>query len=164
MDDIAASVGISRRTFFRYFETKGDAVWGAFDEELARFSDHLAQVDPAVPLMDALRHVVVETNRFGPDELDELRLRMSLIRSVPSLVAHSAVRYAEWCDVVARFAASRLGEDPSGLGPQTVARATLGAAQASFESWARQEDADLPAEFDRAFRLLASGFSLEPPD
>ncbi len=158
VDDIAAMVGVSRRTFFRYYDSKGDAVWGAFDAELRRLDELLRSVPDEVPLMDALRQAVVATNRFAPEQLDELRLRMSLIRTVPSLVAHSAVRYAEWCDVVARFAASRLGGDPSDLAPQTVARATLGAAQAAFESWVRTESDDLATEVDRAFRLLATGF------
>ena len=38
-------------------------------------------------------------------------------RTVPTLIAHSAVRYAEWCQVVARFAARRLGGDSRRPGP-----------------------------------------------
>ena len=59
--------------------------------------------------MDVLRRSVMATNRFGAGELDELRIRMVLISTVPTLVAHSAVRYEEWCEVVAGFAATRLG-------------------------------------------------------
>ena len=62
-------------------------------------------------MMDVLRRAVMATNRFGAGELDELRIRMGLISSVPTLVAHSAVRYAEWCDVVAGFVAGRMGVD-----------------------------------------------------
>ncbi len=76
--------------------------------------------------MDVLRQAVVVTNRFGAGELDELRIRMGLISTVPTLVAHSAVRYAEWCEVVAGFVAMKVGVEPDGLGPQTVARAALG--------------------------------------
>jgi TetR/AcrR family transcriptional regulator, regulator of mycofactocin system len=73
-------------------------------------------------------------------------------------VAHSAVRYAEWCEVVAGFVAGRTGGQPDDLGPQTVARAALGVAMAAFTVWAGGDGDDLPAEVDRAFRLLASGF------
>ena len=83
---------------------------------------------------------------------------MGLISSVPTLVAHSAVRYAEWCDVVAGFVAGRIGGAPDDLGPQTVARAALGAAMAAFTCWARYDTDDLTGEVDRAFRLLATGF------
>ena len=42
IDEIAAAVGISRRTFFRYYESKPDVVWGEFDAELVRLRDRLA--------------------------------------------------------------------------------------------------------------------------
>ncbi|HVC67692.1 MAG TPA: mycofactocin system transcriptional regulator [Acidimicrobiales bacterium] len=158
VDEIAAAVGISRRTFFRYFESKPDVVWGEFDVELGRLRDRLAEAPADEPLLDVLRRSVMATNRFGAGELDELRIRMVLIGTVPTLVAHSAVRYEEWCDVVAGFAASRLGGSPDDLAPQTVARAALGAAMAAFACWARDDAGDLVAEVDRAFRLLSTGF------
>ena len=163
VDEIAAAVGISRRTFFRYYESKPDVVWGEFDAELGRLRDRLGEAPADEPLMEVLRRSVIATNRFGAGELDELRIRMVLISSVPTLVAHSAVRYEEWCEVVAGFAATRLGVGADDLAPQTVARAALGAAMAAFACWARDPDGDLAAEVDRAFRLLATGFAGEPP-
>ncbi|HEV3132142.1 MAG TPA: mycofactocin system transcriptional regulator [Acidimicrobiales bacterium] len=158
VDEIAAAVGVSRRTFFRYYDSKREVVWGEFDAELVRLEEKLASASTDEPMMDVLRRAVVATNRFGAGELDELRIRMGLISSVPTLVAHSAVRYAEWCDVVAGFVAGRIGGTPDDLGPQTVARAALGAAMAAFTCWARYDTDDLTGEVDRAFRLLATGF------
>jgi hypothetical protein len=125
--------------------------------------------------MDVLAQAVMATNRFGAGELDELRIRIGLISTVPTLVAHSAVRYAEWCQVVAGFVSRRSGLRPDDLAPQTVARAALGAAMAAFSCWAAAADGavgtddadaddavdDLPTVVDRAFRLLASGFDEE---
>ena len=108
--------------------------------------------------MDVLRRAVVATNRFGAGELDELRIRIGLIATVPTLTAHSAVRYAEWCEVVARFAARRLGSAPGDLAPQTVAGAALGAATAAFACWAQSGSDDLAQDLDRAFRMVATGF------
>jgi TetR/AcrR family transcriptional regulator, regulator of mycofactocin system len=158
VDEIAGAVGVSRRTFFRYYESKRDVVWGEFDAELVRLRAQLGAAPGDEPMMDVLRRAVVATNRFGAGELRELRIRMGLISSVPTLVAHSAVRYAEWCDVVAGFVAGRIGGSPDDLGPQTVARAALGAAMAAFTRWAAYATDDLTAEVDRAFRLLANGF------
>ena len=158
VEDIAVAVGVSRRTFFRYYESKRDVVWGEFDAELARFEAELSDPDDRAPMMEVLRRAVVATNRFGAGELDELRIRIGLIATVPTLTAHSAVRYAEWCEVVARFAARRLGADPGELGPQTVAQAALGAATAAFACWATSGSDDLATDLDRAFRMLASGF------
>jgi TetR/AcrR family transcriptional regulator, regulator of mycofactocin system len=158
VDEIAAAVGVSRRTFFRYYDSKRDVVWGEFDAELVRLHHELYRAPADQSMMDVLRRAVMATNRFGAGELDELRIRIGLIGSVPTLVAHSAVRYAEWCQVVAGFVAGRTGGRPDDLGPQTVARAALGAATAAFTVWAADGDGDLPSEVDRAFRLLASGF------
>jgi mycofactocin system transcriptional regulator len=161
VDQIAAAVGVSRRTFFRYYESKRDVVWGEFDAELVRLHDQLEDAPRDMPMMDVLRQAVKATNRFGARELDELRIRIGLIGSVPTLVAHSAVRYAEWCQVVAAFVAGRTGGSPDELGPQTVARASLGAAMAAFACWAASGSDDLAVEVDRAFRLLSTGFDEE---
>ncbi len=158
VDQIAAAVGVGRRTFFRYYGSKHDVVWGEFDAELDRLRARLADAPGDRPMMEVLREAVVSTNRFGAGETDELRIRIGLISSVPSLVAHSAVRYAAWCDVIAQFVAGRTGSAPDDLGPQTVARAALGAAEAAFACWALRGDDELADELDRAFRMLAAGF------
>jgi mycofactocin system transcriptional regulator len=158
VEDIADAVGISRRTLFRYFESKRDIVWGEFAVELVRLRQHLHEAPADEPLMDVLRRAVVSTNRFGAGELDELRIRVNLISTVPTLVAHSALRYAEWRQVVAEFAAERRGEGPDDLGSQTLAHAALGAAMAAFARWAHHDVEDLSVEVDRALRLLATGF------
>lgn len=159
VDGIAAAVGISRRTFFRYYSSKREVVWGEFDAELVRLRDQLIGAPRDEPMMDVLRRAVVATNRFGAGELDELRIRMGLISTVPALVAHSAVRYTEWCEVVADFVAGRVGGSPEALGPQTVARAALGTAMAAFACWANHDTDDLTGEVDEAFRLLGDGFA-----
>jgi mycofactocin system transcriptional regulator len=158
VDEIATAVGVSRRTFFRYFESKAEVVWGEFDAELRRLEAALLMAGDADPMMDVLRRAVVATNLFEAGELAELRIRIGLISSVPTLVAHSAVRYADWCDVVASYVASRVGGTPADLFPQTVARAALGAAMAAFTCWARSDTDDLGGDVDRAFRILSSGF------
>jgi mycofactocin system transcriptional regulator len=161
VDEIATAVGVSRRTFFRYFESKADVVWGEFDSELLRLESALLAARDDEPMMDVLRRAVVTTNLFDPRDLAELRIRIGLISTVPTLVAHSAVRYADWCEVVASFVAARVGATPIDLVPQTVARAALGAAMAAFTCWARFDSDDLGGEVDRAFRLLSSGFEDE---
>ncbi|MDA8275873.1 MAG: mycofactocin system transcriptional regulator [Actinomycetota bacterium] len=157
VDDIADAAGIARRTFFRYYATKADVVWGEFDAELERLRERFRRAPEGLPIVDVVRTAVVATNRFGAGELDQLRTRIELTATVPALVAHSAVQYQAWCDVVAEFAARRLGADPGELGPQTVARACLGAALAAFTVWAARPDEDLDRCLDEAFRILAAG-------
>lgn len=158
LDDVAAAVGVSRRTLLRYYPSKNDLVWGAFSEHLARLRAMLAAAPADEPLMDVLRRGVLAFNDYGADEVPRLRVRMALITGVPALQAHSALRYEEWRAVVAEFVAGRLGVPADGLVPQTVSHVALGTCMATYGRWI-DRGGDLLAELDRAFRLVASGFS-----
>ena len=110
VDDIAEALGVSRRTLFRYFASKNDMVWGDFDWVLGRLRRCLDATAADEPLHEALRRAAVESNRYEDEQLPELRIRMRLITGVPALQAHSALRYAEWRDVIAEWVAKRVPE------------------------------------------------------
>lgn len=158
LDDIATSVRVSRRTLFRYYASKNDIVWGEFSEHLAGLRAQLAAAPADEPLMDVLRRAVVAFNDYGEQELPELRIRMTLITTVPTLQGHSMLRYRDWCDVIAEFVAGRLGCDTHDHVPQVVANAALGTAMATYQHWITHPEVDLLEEMDQAFRLLAAGF------
>jgi len=160
IDDIVRAAGIGRRTFFRYFRSKNDLPWGDFDVLLERMRAHLASQPEEIPLRDALRLAVVEFNRFPADELHVHRERMWLLLNVPELLAHSTLRYAEWRQVVAEFAAARLGDRPDALEPQAIAWTCLGLSLAAYEQWLAHEDADLLALIDESFRRLEGAWGV----
>jgi TetR/AcrR family transcriptional regulator, regulator of mycofactocin system len=157
VDDIAEALGVSRRTLFRYFASKNDMVWGDFDRVLERLRRCLDATGPDEPLHEALRRAAVESNRYEDEQRPELRIRMRLITGVPALQAHSALRYAEWRDVIAEWVAKRLGCEPGDLIPQTVAHAALGTSMAAFLVWVDDPSSDLLANLDQAYRLLGQG-------
>ncbi|MFD3927005.1 mycofactocin system transcriptional regulator [Streptomyces sp. NPDC058614] len=163
VEDIAAAAGIGRRTFFRYYRSKNDAVWGDFEGELRRMREVLAGYPRETPMMDALREAIVDFNRLDASQLPWHRLRMSLILEVPALQAHSTLRYAEWRTVVAEFAAHRLGRPTDDLLPQVIAHACLGAALAAYEQWLRHDGSHLTEFLDDALRALAPGFQAYEP-
>ncbi|MFG2969468.1 mycofactocin system transcriptional regulator [Streptomyces sp. NPDC048288] len=158
VDDIAAAAGIGRRTFFRYFASKNDLVWGDFEEQLTRLDALLTAADPDTPMMDALRAAVVEFNRFDPAQVPWHRQRMALILRVPTLQADSAVRYASWRDLVTEFAARRLGRPASDLLPRLVGGTTLAACVTAYEQWLADESADLGDLLALAVGQLADGY------
>jgi mycofactocin system transcriptional regulator len=163
VDDIAAAAGIGRRTFFRYYESKNDVVWGDFESGLAAFEDWLAQSPPGTPLGTALADAVVRFNALEAPAVAAHRQRMELILRVPALQAHSTLRYAEWRGVVARFAAARLGLPEQSLQPQLVAHAALAAAVAAYEQWLQDDAADLADLLRTSFGALGTGLdSLGP--
>ena len=154
LDDIAAAAGIARRTFFGYFSSKNDVVWGDFDALLRGMEDWLDQGDDGRPLFDTLTDAVVRFNDLPPEAVPAHRQRMSLILHVPALQAHSTLRYAEWRNVVARFAASRLGEPAETLLPQLIAHVSLGAAVTAYEQWLADDRTHLGQLLRDAFGAL----------
>ena len=154
VDDIAREAGIGRRTFFRYFPSKNDVPWGDFDVLLARMRSHLASLPDDLPLMEQLRRSILEFNRFPESEWEYHRRRMDLLLHVPTLLAHSTLRYASWRQVVAEHVARRLGLPEDDLIPQTMAWTCLGVCLAAYEQWLVDADAQLLDLLDEAFRLI----------
>ena len=158
VERIAAAAGVSKRTFFRYFESKADVLWHAFDGEVRSLRAAFAAVPPQVPMMVAIRQVVVGVNSYRAEDVPELRTRMSLISSVPALQASAAHHYDAWERAVAEFAAERLGQPADALYPMAVGRATLAVCRAAYDRWVDRADADLTVYLDEALRALAAGF------
>jgi mycofactocin system transcriptional regulator len=158
VERIAAAAGVSRRTFFRYFDSKADVLWHAFDGEVRALREAFAAVPPRVPMMQAIRQVVVGVNRYRAEDVPELRARMSLISSVPALQASAAHHYDAWERAVSEFAATRLDQPPDSLYPLAIGRATLAVCRAAYDRWIDRADANLTSYLDQALRALAAGF------
>jgi TetR/AcrR family transcriptional regulator, regulator of mycofactocin system len=86
------------------------------------------------------------------------RRRMELILRVPTLLAHSTLRFTAWREVVAEFVAERTSCRPDDLAPQAIAHAILGVAVAAYEHWLDDPGADLGILLDDAMRQLGGAF------
>jgi len=160
VDEIATAAGIGRRTFFRYFPSKNDIPWGAFEDELDRMRVRLKACPPEVPLMDAIRLALIDFNHVAPAQVPLHRRRMELILRVPTLLAHSTLRFTAWREVVAEFVADRTGRRPGELAPQAIAHAVLGVSVAAYEHWLDHPAADLGVLLDDAMRQLDGAFQV----
>src|SRR3954468_21110317 len=157
VDDIAAAAGIGRRTFFRYFGSKNDVVWGRFAEGLVEFAATLTAMPADRSVAAGLREAIVAFNALPPEQVPVHRLRMSLIFSAESLQAHSTLMYAQWRRVIADFVAMRTGLAANALLPRLVGHLMLGAAVSAYEQWLTQPDADLPQVLGEAVDLAVAG-------
>ncbi|GAA4372864.1 mycofactocin system transcriptional regulator [Agromyces bauzanensis] len=154
IDDIAREAGIGRRTLFRYFPSKNDLPWGDFGPLLDRMREQLSGMPDDIPMMEQLRIAVVEFNRVPEEEWPYHRRRMELLLHVPTLLAHSTLRYASWRRVVAEHVARRLELPEQDLIPQTMAWTCLGVCLAAYEKWLDDGAAPLLDLLDEAFRLI----------
>ncbi|MDN5915392.1 MAG: mycofactocin system transcriptional regulator [Pseudonocardia sp.] len=158
VDDIAHAAGIGRRTFFRYYASKNDVAWGAFDEQLLRMRDTFAALPPDIPILRGIRSAVLDFNHVEAPEQPWHRRRLQLILNTPALQAHSTLRYATWREVVADYVAMRLGVPPGGLIPQSVGHACLGVCIAAYERWLADDDTRLDGLLGEVFDSLERGW------
>jgi mycofactocin system transcriptional regulator len=155
VEDIAAAVGVGRRTIFRYFPSKNDMVWGDFDWVIERLRAHLREGDD-LPLAEALRRAAVLSNTYPEEELPSLRRRLTLITTAPALQANSMLRYAAWRRAIAEWAAERRGEEPDDVVPTTIGECALGASRAAFTRWVSHPEEDLATLLEEAYEVLAT--------
>jgi mycofactocin system transcriptional regulator len=157
VDDVAHAAGIARRTLFRYYPSKNALPWGDFDSHLALMRAQLSDLDPSVPIGDALRTALLAFNTFDDSESARHRQRMRVILETAELQAYSMTMYAGWRAVVADFVARRLGGTADALVPKTVAWTMLGVALSAYEQWLADESISLDQALDDAFDTVSAG-------
>jgi mycofactocin system transcriptional regulator len=159
VDDVAEAAGIARRTLFRYYPSKNALPWGDFDAHLEHMRDLLNELDPGVPIRDALRTALLAFNSFDDAETARHRKRMRVILETAALQAYSMTMYAGWRAVVAAFVAQRLGTKVEYLVPRTVAWTMLGVALSAYENWLADESVSLAQALGDAFDTVSDGLT-----
>jgi TetR/AcrR family transcriptional regulator, regulator of mycofactocin system len=154
LDMIATSVGVGRRTLFRYFESKNDIPWGQFDRTLEDFRAILHATPEDLPLHEAVHRGVLAFNDFPEGAQPPHRERMRLILQTPALQAHSVLRYGDWRAVIAAYVAHRTGKEPEDLLPRTVGHVSLALALTAYETWLADESVSLLRILDDAMKGL----------
>lgn len=157
VDDVAQAAGIARRTVFRYYASKNAIPWGDFDAHLRHLRGLLDQVDPDMPLGEALREALLAFNTFDESETARHRQRMRVILQTAELQAYSMTMYAGWREVIAEFVARRSRTKPEDLLPQTVAWMMLGVALSAYEHWLDDDSVSLPQALADAFDVVGAG-------
>jgi mycofactocin system transcriptional regulator len=157
VDDVAHAAGIARRTLFRYYPSKNALPWGDFDAHLEHMRDLLADLDPSVPMGEALRTALLAFNSFDEKETARHRQRMRVILETAALQAYSMTMYAGWRAVVAGFVARRLSAKAGDLVSQTVAWTMLGVALSAYEQWLADESVSLQQALGGAFDTVSDG-------
>jgi len=154
VEEIAASVGVGRRTLFRYFPSKNDIPWGQFDAGLSRLRSHLEASSDDVPVLEAVHRAVMEFNRLDDEALPQHRERMRLLLTTPALQAHSVLRYEQWRRIIAEYAARRYELDPEDQLPRTVGHVSLALSLAAYEQWLHEPGSSLTELLARTAPLL----------
>jgi len=144
VDDIAAAVGMSGRTFFRYYATK--------DEILRRYQSGLSEAlldaftaqDPDVGALSALRAAYAATSAVPVEDRERVRALGRLLATAPAVHARS-VGEALLDDRLVREYARRSATRASDLRGAVIIAAVSAAAQIGWNRWVTGDDRGDPA-------------------
>jgi AcrR family transcriptional regulator len=156
VDQIVAAVGMSRRTFSRYFDSKEDVIVHMLAEAGVRLCAELnarpADEPPAVALRRALS---VFTSMSVGNPAKTLRVSR-LILHTPALLARFLERQSQWQAEMTGILALRAGLDPDvDLRPAVAAGVALTAFQAALRRWVDSDGSEsLDEVVDQALALV----------
>lgn len=96
IDEIADAAGVSRRTFFRYFESKEAVAFAERERRFTVFRRLLADVRPGETRFDAVQRACVTFARKYIQPAEGYIAHQALIHRHPALVAYEARLDLKW--------------------------------------------------------------------
>ena len=166
VDEIVSAAGVSRRTFFRYFETKEDALLADYPELNARLTEALEAAGPDNALQ-AIRAGLHGMADWYIERSEAVLARSKVIRDTSISVAARNLEFlSQWEPGLAQAVASQVGAGAGDLLPRTAAAMIVGAFRAALTQWVRSSGGqDLHALTDQALDLIEDGLhsALSPP-
>ncbi len=159
--DISRRAGVSRSSFFNYFDSKSAVLWAGLDERIDRFELRLGERPMTASAPEASQAATIESavleisDGFAPDALALAIVHDAAMGVADELARDAALRSARISRAVAA-ALVRAGSDP--LEADVRAAAWGGAVLAAIAGWARAGAgrAPLARYLDRAVALARS--------
>ncbi|MCU1397501.1 MAG: TetR family transcriptional regulator [Acidimicrobiales bacterium] len=163
VEDIANEVGISSRTFFRYFESKTALLFDGHSDDKQESSDFLIDALVGRPatetIAEALAAVLREQLGTMFDEHGMKLRQLGIILADPTLRLLAQDGFHEHRPDLERGFAARLGVQPDDLVPRVLGAAFTEAIWIILERWvaAGAEGSRLPDLIDEAFAAITDG-------
>jgi TetR/AcrR family transcriptional regulator, regulator of mycofactocin system len=159
VEEIAEAADVAVRTFFRYFQSKQDVLFGDVAHDLSgRIRAHLAQQPESLSPVEAVGTALRQVEEDNPDQQQQILVRMRLLEKLPELVGTYHMLFQVLHDEVADYVARRLDQRPFDLYPQILAAAATGSVKAAlvvFETSGGTRP--LADERDEAYAALTAG-------
>jgi AcrR family transcriptional regulator len=160
LDDICADVGVSRRTFFRYFANKEALAFPHRAERLERFLELLEGAPAGESPFASLRAIAQRLAREYAANREQLIAQQQLIQGVPSLIAREHEIDQDWERAMAQAFEQRFaGSEHAELRARMLAGAAIGVIRATMRYWFEHDgQPDLGALGIQALDALQDGF------
>jgi AcrR family transcriptional regulator len=154
VEQIARAAGVSRRTFFRYFESKEDVLAEHAERLGERLYAALSARPPGEPPLLAIRNALVPALEAGLQDGDVLRCTIRLLREANSLRRVVLARRNRLEERVAALLTRRLRADAADNTPMLLAFLTRALLDTAFNAWYDHETEDVAGLVDDLIRRL----------
>ena len=159
LDEIADVVGISRRTFFRYFPSKNDLILHNVRRHAAELVAALSERPESEPALEALKSAYLTMADSYQRERDVMQLRFRILEESPSLRAQTSGELLSLADSVGEILAVKLNlTDPLDIRPRLMAITSMSAVLLAVEVWLAG-DGPLAPLIGSNFDVLVRGFA-----
>jgi AcrR family transcriptional regulator len=160
IDDICSDVGISRRTFFRYFTNKDALAFPNRNERLERFQELLEDAPRSERPLTSLRRIAQIFAREYAANRDQLISQQRLIAQTPSLIAREHDIDRDWENAMAEAFIQHLPKNKENtLRARMLAGAAIGVIRATMRYWFEMDGrVDLAKLGAEALDALQDGF------
>jgi AcrR family transcriptional regulator len=154
IDDICADAEVSKTTFYRYFDSKEDALLGPAQQKLAEMGAALSQRPASESAIVAVRNAFLEVAaEYQTQRVQKLAVNR-IVRATPSLAARNLEQQTAWENLLREFVAERDGADIPTLSHCVFAANVVASLRTAMDYWLNAgADSDLPAVVDEALRL-----------
>jgi AcrR family transcriptional regulator len=153
--DAAATAGISRATFFRYFSSKEEVVFVVLEAMGDEISEALARRPAGEDAWTALRRALDAPLRRYEEDPRKSLARVRLMQETPALRAHQLEMQAQWKHTIGATLGPRIGEAPDSVRTEALIGAALAGLDAAIDSWAGSDgQLELPKLIDEAFAAI----------
>jgi AcrR family transcriptional regulator len=159
VEEAAKAAGISRATFFRYFNSKEDAVVAALQASQVEFGSQvgallLRENDTAWALLRRAFEPMVLAAESDPGRV---RAKARMILSIPSLQSHLTERRSLQEDTLLDALSASLDDE---LTRKVLVAAALAAFELAWREWASDSGAPLRGILDGVFARLSDHFEV----
>lgn len=136
VDDIAATAGVGRRTFFRYFRSKEDAIAPDHEAGLARVDAILTAAHPDEPVMALVLRASESVFELYTDDPELSVRRFALTHDVPALRDRESASVDHYRRLITRHLRARLaGQRDGELRAAVIGAAVVAAHNLALRTW-----------------------------
>lgn len=156
VEEIANAAGVSRRTFFRYYESKEDVMVETIDIDKEVLFTELAARPLEEPALLAIRNALIPAIEYSLQKSDLVRDTTRLLRETSALRRAVMERRSRVEERIAALMVQRLKTTKEDSTPMLLAFLTRALYDTAFNAWYDNETDDISKLIDDLIHRLSS--------